>query len=307
MTYCAVGVLVACAPSTVPVEVKVSEPITEAPVKIMGWGDLLSRKKPVPTHEISIGEGTSDKIDLWVPDGNGPFSVVLMVHGGCWQKEIADRTLMNYAAEDLRQRGLAVWNIEYRGVDEVGGGYPGTFLDTAAAADAIRNYADEYNLDTEKLAAFGHSAGGHLSVWLAARHKLLKTSPLYQQDPLKIPAVVNSGGLADLEYSVPHTLKSCLADVQEKLTGTASADRPNVYSDTSPVELLPIGAIVTSVNGAEDGIAPSLLGEGITKKLIAAGDTANFIKIENSGHVELIAPGTDAFEIQAQILEKLLK
>ena len=59
-----------------------------------------------------------------------------MVHGGCWQTEIADRTIMNWVADDLRRRGIAVWNIDYRGVDR-GGGYPGTFQDVAAAADAL--------------------------------------------------------------------------------------------------------------------------------------------------------------------------
>ena len=69
-----------------------------------------------------------------------------MIHGGCWQKEIADRTLMNYAAEAVRLEGFAVWNIEYRGVDEKGGGYPGTFMDVALAADALRDNAERLNL-----------------------------------------------------------------------------------------------------------------------------------------------------------------
>lgn len=299
--------LAACTPDSSPVEVDVSPPVTEKPDALMTWPDLLSREQPSPTHEIVLGEGTSDKVDLWLPDGKGPHSVVLMVHGGCWQKEIADRTLMNYAAEDLRQRGLAVWNIEYRGVDEAGGGYPGTFLDAAAATDALRIYAGQYNLDLKRLAAFGHSAGGHLSVWLAARPNLTKSSPLYQPDPLIIPAVVNSGGLADLEYSEAHTLKSCLADVKDKLTGAASPERPNVYSDTSPAELLPIGAVVTSVNGGQDRIAPGLLGDDFTKKLSASDSIANYVQIESAGHVELIAPGTEAFKAQAKILEDLLK
>src|SRR3546814_14139141 len=85
-----------------------------------------------------------------------------MVHGGCWTTEVADRTIMNWIADDLRKRGIAVWNIDYRGVDRPGGGYPGTFLDAAAAADALAANSSRYNLDTSPLVPTGHSAGGHL-------------------------------------------------------------------------------------------------------------------------------------------------
>ena len=151
--------------------------------RLMVWDDLLGRPKVSPQQTIRWGQGATDVVDVWLPDGAGPFPVVLMVHGGCWQKSIADRTLMNWAAEDLRSHGLAVWNIEYRGVDEQGGGYPGTFLDVAHAADALRDHAAALNLDTKRVAAFGHSAGGHLVMWLAARANLPKSSPLYMDNP----------------------------------------------------------------------------------------------------------------------------
>ena len=191
----------------------------QTPVRLMTWGDLLGREPVSPTQAIQWGDGATDIADLWLPDGAGPHPVVLMVHGGCWQKEIADRTLMNWAAEDLRKRGLAVWNIEYRGVDEEGGGYPGTFEDVARAADALRGQADAYNLDLKRVAAFGHSAGGHLALWLAARSRLSERSPLRMDDPLKLAGVVNSGGLADLAASRSVTQRSCLDDIFELLVG----------------------------------------------------------------------------------------
>ena len=91
-----------------------------------------------------------------------------MVHGGCWQTEIADRTIMNWIADDLRRRGIAVWNIDYRGVDRPGGGYPGTFQDVAAAADALRACRANIGSISRRVVAVGHSAGGHLALWLAA-------------------------------------------------------------------------------------------------------------------------------------------
>lgn len=274
----------------------------EPATKIMSWGDLLSRERPEPTATIRYGDGETGVVDVWVPDGVGPHPVVVMVHGGCWQKSIADRTLMNYAAEDLRQSGLAVWNIEYRGVDEAGGGYPGTFEDVAAAADALRGAAGRFDLDTEAVLGFGHSAGGHLLAWLAGRENLPASSPLCRPDPLAFDFIVNSGGLADLEASAPVTQPECLANIMDDLTGEASESRPDVFADTSPARLLPTKAVQASVNGAEDRIAPPKLGAWYTAKVEGAGGKGEAVVIAGSGHVELIAPGTEAFERQKQLL-----
>jgi acetyl esterase/lipase len=278
----------------------------EEPVPLLNWSDLRSRKRPTTPHTIRIGPSETDTVDLWLPDGDGPHPVVIMVHGGCWQKSIADRRLMDFAAEDLRQKGLAVWNIEYRGVDEAGGGYPGTFEDVSRAADALREHASQFNLKLDRVGAIGHSAGGHLALWLAARPKLPKSSTLWRSDPLHIDLVVNSGGLADLDVSAPVTPEACLSSIMEALTGTPSGARQDVLSDTSPAELLPFAAHQVSVNGEQDQIAPPILGKSYTDKAIATGSDARFMLVPNTGHVELVAPGSEAFELQAAILLEAL-
>jgi acetyl esterase/lipase len=279
------------------------QPATRAQsAPLMTWPDLLARERSAATHKIRTGPSETEIVDLWLPDGPGPHPVVIMVHGGCWQKSIADRTLMDFAAEDLRKKGLAVWNIEYRGVDEAGGGYPGTFEDVAKAADALRDHAGQFNLKIDRVGAIGHSAGGHLALWLAARPKLPRSSPLWRADPLHIDLAVNSGGLADLEGSAPVTPDSCLASIMTALTGTPSGARPDVFSDTSPVNLLPFAAHQVSVNGEQDQIAPPRLGEVYTGKAVEAGSDARFVLVPDTGHVELVAPGSEAFEIQAIIL-----
>jgi acetyl esterase/lipase len=272
--------------------------------RLMTWDDLLSRPKASPTHTIRLGQGDTDIVDLWLPDGAGPHPVVVMVHGGCWQKAIADRTLMNWAAEDLRRKGMAVWNIEYRGVDEPGGGYPGTFLDVARAADALRDHAAKYNLKTDRIAAFGHSAGGHLALWLSARHRLPESSPLRMDNPLKIAGVVNAGGLADLKASASVTQADCLADILDTLAGPPSAMRPDVFSDTSPPEFLqPLDVAIESVSGDQDRISPPLLAEALARRLAPA----RIWIVRNAGHVELIAPATDAFARETELLQDILR
>ena len=279
---------------------------TPATLALLTWGDLLSQDKPSPSVSISIGDGETDIVDLWLPETPGPHPVVVMVHGGCWQKAIADRTLMNYAAEDLRQRGLAVWNIEYRGVDEDGGGYPGTYLDVAKAADALRDHAATYDLDLNRVVGTGHSAGGHLVTWLAARSALPEESPLFSAEPLSLNGVVNSGGLADLEVSVKVTQFDCLGAIIDDLTGLTSESRSDVFAETSPARLLPIPGRFVSVSGDMDRISPPGLAHAIAAKDRASGGAGEALIIAGNNHVDLIAPGTAAWEAQAELLQEML-
>ena len=274
---------------------------------LMSWADLLAMERAEPQAVHAYGELEQQVIDIWLPEGEGPHPVVLMVHGGCWQKAIANRTLMNYMAEALRQRGLAVWNIEYRGVDEAGGGYPGTFQDVSAAADALIASGADYNLDTSRIVGLGHSAGGHLVTWLAARENVPDGSVLAGGEPLPMRAVINSGGLADLEASAPVTLETCLANIQDQLTGTSTDGREDVFADTSSARLQPSSVPQISVNGAMDHIAPPALGIGYTDVVSQDGGEARFVEVQGAGHVELIAPGTEAFDVQAELIERYLK
>ncbi len=120
---CGIGplalVLVACAPvpdpAAAPAPAVIEEPaMAETP--LMTWPDLLAIERPIGAEAIRWGAGETDIADLWLPAGAGPHPVAVMVHGGCWQKSIADRTLMDWMAHGLAQRGWAVWNIEYRGI-----------------------------------------------------------------------------------------------------------------------------------------------------------------------------------------------
>jgi acetyl esterase/lipase len=210
-----------------------------------------------------------------------------MIHGGCWQTAIADRHLMDWIALDLQRRGIAVWNIEYRGVDRPGGGYPGTFADVAAAADAISTHAAQFHLDTRRIVAVGHSAGGHLALWLAARPRLSPTSPLHSDRPLPIAAVVSLGGLPDLEQNM-RVDNGCGTAVNAKLAG-------GHFAETSVPRLAPLGVPQYVVNGADDPIVPPELASDYRRRMTAAGDRVQVDLVPNSGHFDLIAPGSSAW------------
>ncbi len=255
------------------------------------WPDLTTRPRQAPNATIAYGTDPLQRIDLWRPAGPGPHPVVLMVHGGCWQTSIADRRLMDWVAADLREAGIAVWNVDYRGVDRDGGGYPGTFLDVAAAADRLRVDAAEHDLDVTGGVAVGHSAGGHLALWLAARHRLPTSSPLHAAHPLAIRHVVALGPLPDLEAVAASPDNGCGTDVIARLVG----DGPDRFADTSIPHLLPLGVRQDLVAGREDRIVPYRMPVAYHDRAAAAGDAVQLHTIAETGHVELIAPGTAAW------------
>jgi acetyl esterase/lipase len=283
--------------------------------ELMKWPALLTRERPQPSSSIRYGDDQMQVVDLWLPAGKGPHPTVLMVHGGCWQTEVADRRIMNWIADDLRDRGIAVWNIDYRGVDRAGGGYPGTFHDVAAAADALRSHAKAHNLDISRLVATGHSAGGHLALWLAARRSakakpsnllIPRGSPILSADPLRIQTVVSLGGLPDLELAATPPGSGCGVEVIEKLVGPPTLSKRQVYADTSIPNLAPLGVRQVLVNGLQDRIIPTFYAEDYARKMLAAGDTVDVRMVDRTGHVELIAPDSQAWAVAVKEIEKAL-
>ncbi|MGY4398880.1 acetyl esterase/lipase [Sphingomonas sp. UYAg733] len=279
--------------------------------KLLTWPDLTGRPQPKPDATIDYGADNLQKVDVWLPAdkhrGNKKYPTVLMVHGGCWTTSIADRSLMNWIADDLRRDGIAVWNIDYRGVDRTGGGYPGTFIDAAAAADALRINAARFHLDTKHIVAVGHSAGGHLALWLAARANLPRNSPLRTGKPIAIAHVVSLGGLPDLEATAASPDNGCGIEVVAQLVGAPSPARGDVYADTSVPRLLPIGVPQDLVNGREDRIIPIRLGTNYVEQAKKAGDAAVLHIVPNTGHVELVAPETAAWAETKRLIRTALR
>ena len=278
----------------------------KATTPLMDWPDLLGRPLPKPDQRIAYGPGENQFGELWVPLTPGPHPLVILIHGGCWRAHVATLSIMNYAADDLRRRGFAVWNIEYRGVDQAGGGYPGTFLDVAAAADALRTLAPARHLELGRVVVVGHSAGGHLAAWLAARPRLSPGGPLAARDPLPIAGVVSLGGLPDLKADRAASDAACGPEVVDALTGPPSPSHPDVYADTSPAERLPLGVPEAVVNGAEDPLAPPWLGQAYAQRLRAAGDPVTFVQVPETGHVELIAPGSAAWGRAVTLITRMV-
>lgn len=257
--------------------------------------EILARPPLQPDRHIAYGGDPAQFGELWLPQGSGPHPVVVLIHGGCWQSSLPGLELMNYAADDLRQRGFAVWNLEYRRLGN-GGGYPNTFRDVAAGVDKIRELAPKQRLDLAHVVLVGHSAGGDLALWAAARGRLPAGSRLISgAKPLAVAGVVTLGGIDDLETYRRAGPDACggAATIDALVRGHPPLAKP--YADTSAIALLPIGAPQTIVSGEADFIVPPIFAAIYAAKAKAAGDVIEAVTIPRAGHFDLIDPLADAW------------
>lgn len=264
--------------------------------------DYMGQPRTKADARIAYGLEPAQVVDLFLPKGRGPHPVVILIHGGCYLAKYEGLSQTSGIATDLARRGYAVWNVEYRKLGEPGAGYPGTFLDVAEAVDRIRAEAPKYRLDVRRVVAVGHSAGGHLALWSAARHRLPKSSPLWRADPLRIRAVVSLGGIGDLEGQGEIFAGACGPEPIPAIVGLATRKAP--YADTSPAELLPSGARVTMISGELDHVMPPPTGRAYVERLRKSGDGGEAMAIPNAGHFDVVIPTTAAWKIVADTVAR---
>lgn len=248
------------------------------------FGDIDRLPKPKADARIAYGKDPLQFGDLRLPAGKGLHPVVIVIHGGCW---LAEYNLEHLSAfcDALTKAGVATWSLEYRRVGSPGGGWPGAFQDVAQGADYVRELAKKYPLDLSRVIVIGHSAGGHLALWLTARRKLPKNSELYTANPLPLQGVISLAGVTDLAKFAP----GCGGAIT-KLLGGAPEEMPARYQQTSPIELLPLGLPQHLINGARDRIVPLEQGSSYEAAAKKKGDKVKLTVLDKAAHFEMISP-----------------
>lgn len=269
--------------------------VQSARAQLLSWRDIINEEVSKPDAKISYGSNELQFGELWLPDDEEPHTTVIMLHGGCWLSIYPGTELMDLIAEDLSKNGFAVWNLEYRRIGHDGGGYPGTFLDAAHGANYLQEIADEYDLPLDRVITTGHSAGGHLAGWLASRKKITESSPLYSKNPIEIHGVISLAGINNLKSYANYGSAPCGNQTVEKLVNLESRSE-NAYSDTSPVEMFPLGIPFIEVNAAFDSPVPPFFGYQVIQAAKKAGDPARHFLLTDSGHFEMIHSRTEEWE-----------
>ena len=214
--------------------------------------------------------------------------MVVVVHGGYWRARY-DRSLMSELCLDLAGHGLAAWNLEYRRVGG-GGGWPQTFEDVAAGIDLLAEL--DVPLDLGRVGAVGHSAGGQLAFWAAAR-PMLPTGAPGAEPRMRIGAVVSQAGVLDLRLAARLTPSN---EPTQALLGDPE-EQEGRYALGSPRERLPLGIPQLLLHGDRDDTVSLRIAESYARAASAAADPCELVVLEGVGHFEHIDPGTDTWRV----------
>jgi acetyl esterase/lipase len=234
------------------------------------------------------GPGPDRFLELTLPHGAGAAPVVVVVHGGFWRPAFGIELARPLAA-DLAAAGFAAVAVEYRRVGE-GGGWPGTLEDVAATLDSLPGLPDAARLDLTDVTAVGHSAGGHLAAWLAARHRLPAGAP-GATPGVRVTRAVLQAGVLDLAAAHEQGLGN---GAVAAFLGGSPDEVPERYAAADPVRLLPAGAAVLCVHGAADEVVPVAQSERYAAAAAAAGDRVE-LRVVPGDHMAMIDPGSLAW------------
>jgi acetyl esterase/lipase len=295
------ALFVGCARRTVPPpDTAASSP------RLMTPHDLLALPSRAPDRRLPYGEDSSQYGELRIPTSAGPHPVVVLVHGGCFKAAYANTRDLAPMADALKADRIVTWNIEYRRLGQPGGGWPGTYLDVGRAVDHLRTLAGQYQLDLGRVVIAGHSAGGHLAMWAAARARLPTSSPLYVTDPLPVRGVIDLAGPVDMTANIQGYEALCRDTVITSLLGGTPATVPERYEQASAIRLLPLGVPQVLVVGTHEDFVPLPLVEAYAEAARRAGDPVRVVVIPGVGHFEIASPRSSAWPRVASAIRSLL-
>jgi acetyl esterase/lipase len=250
--------------------------------------------RPPPAPLVRYGEHPDQVANLHLPAAPaGPAPCVALVHGGFW-RERWDRTLMTPLAVDIARRGLAAWNLEYRRPG-AGGEWPQLLLDVAAGLDAL---ADVAGVDADRVVVVGHSAGGQLALWAAARHRLPAGAP-GAAPRLRPRGAIALAGVLDLDAAARDGIGAGAVDA---FLGAVEPERTAV---ASPRALVPLGVRHLLVHGARDDAVPPSQSRRYAEAALQAGDPVELIE-PDCDHFDVIDPAHTAWRTAAARIPALL-
>jgi len=282
--------------------------------------EVLTRPAPPPDHLLRYGPGPDQVADLRLPPGLGMDAagrapvLVLLLHGGFWRAAY-DRTHLGPLASALAAESFAVCTPEFRRTGQPGGGWPGTFDDVALAVDRLPGLVQAVlpgGAEVGGVVLAGHSAGGHLALWSAGRHRLGPDSPWHLDSGAGIAGSAggafgagggSGAGVAGVVALAPVSdLAACYRagldhDAAGDLLGGGPAEQPGRYAATDPAQLIPLGVPVRIVHGTADDRVPFTMSQSFAAQDRAVGDCVQLDELAGGGHFDVIDPLSAAWPV----------
>ncbi|WLR42194.1 alpha/beta hydrolase [Bacillus carboniphilus] len=243
---------------------------------------------------IHYGAHESQYGVLRIPENSQSSQLIVLIHGGFWkaQYNLEENTAM---AEDLTKRGFTTWNIEYRRVGEDRKGWTDLFNDVIDAVNHLSKIEESYPIDISNVTVIGHSAGGHLALWLGSRNEKSTNDGTFHELRVCINKVISLAGVTDLvkmwEFHEQKKMESRVAP----LLGGSPKEVPERYAWASPIERLPMGVEQVLIHGEQDRHVPVELSDNYYQRAMEKGDKVSLVVLSEIEHFKVIDPTSSAW------------
>ena len=254
---------------------------------------VLDRPAPPPDLTMRYGPRAEHVVDLRFPRANADRAapLIVLIHGGFWRPAY-DRMHLGPMGHALAAAGYVVAVPEYRRAGMAEEGWTGTFGDIALVADQVAGIAGAHGADTGAVTWAGHSAGGHLALWAAARPGLpLSGAGSPWRGPFSATHVVALAACSSLRLCAEWNLGegAVLA-----LMGGGPEEVRERYAVADPAALSPPPVPVTLVHGTADDQVPVSMSQ--------AFGAGRLVEIPGAGHFDLIDPESRAWPTVLAVL-----
>ena len=238
-------------------------------------------------QDIAYGSNKNQTFDLNLPvDDRDEIGLVVFLHGGGWaggNKGSVTRSLRNFDSNE----DYATASINYRLAGEENADVYDIIDDITAALELIKNMSGGYGMNITKLIVCGHSAGGHLALLYAYKHKDISPIPIVgvyassSVPDLTVDAFYTSNHIGDEAYMCSLMSKVCGINI----TPENRARYKGLLDKLSPVNYVDKDTVPTILmHGLKDTIAPysgpALLNDVLTENRV----NHELITVEDVGH-----------------------
>jgi acetyl esterase/lipase len=258
--------------------------------------DILTLAPPPADARVTYGSDPNQFLDLRLPArarGKNSCPLVMNIHGGFWRARYSLDHAGHLCAA-LTATGFATANLEYRRVGNESGGWPGTFDDIRSAYRFLVQNAAQHNFDLKRILVMGHSAGGQLTLCLAAHEP-------------GVTRVVSLAGVVDLRRA--YELHLSHDAVVEFLHGTPQ-EVPDHYREADPMQLSVPQAQQLLIHGSRDDVVPADFSRNYVaakrKRTAREKEDTRLLEIPDAGHFDLIDPRTQAWKQVERSVQQLL-
>jgi acetyl esterase/lipase len=239
---------------------------------------ILTAPPPPADARLPYGNDSNQFGELRIPKGDGPFPVLMNIHGGFWRAKY-DLAHAGHLCAALTAKGFATFNLEYRRVGNKGGGWPGSFEDIVAGFRFLPQIPKRYKLDNAKFLVMGHSAGGQLALCLAAHEPNARR-------------VISLAGVVDLQAAWEEHLSN---DAVVEFLGGKPKEVPEHYHEADPMQLSIPKAEQWLIYGLKDDTVPPIFSRNYVQQKKEKGENVHLLEIALAGHYDLIDPHSMAW------------